>query len=121
MIRLIEGLPDNVLGFEAVGKVQEDDYKSVLDPAIDAALENRDKIRFLYLLGNEFTGYSGGAMWEDTKVGVSDWTKFEKIALVTDHKGYRDGANAVGWMIPGGFRTFSVADLALAEAWVAAE
>lgn len=66
----------------------------------------------------ENEGYSGGAMWEDSKVGFGHWTKFERIALVTDHAGYRDGANAVGWMIPGGFKTFSVAELDAAKAWV---
>ena len=119
MIRLIDNLPENVVGFEAVGEVTTGDYKSVLDPALDAALETHDKVRLLYVLGDEFTGYSGGAMWEDTKVGVSSWTHYERIALVTDHKGYRDGANAVGWMIPGKFKTFGVADLVEARAWVA--
>jgi len=118
MIRLIDNLPDNVIGFEAIGEVHAGDYETVLDPAVDEALRTYDKIRFLYVLGNEFTGYSGKAMWEDTKVGLDHWTKWERIALVTDHMGYRDGANAVGWMIPGGFKTFSVADLDLAEAWV---
>lgn len=119
MIRLIDGLPDSVIGFEAVGEIRAGDYKDVLDPAIDAVLATHDKVRFLYLLGADFAGYSGGAMWEDTKVGFDHWTKWEKIALVTDHKGYRDGANAVGWMVPGEFKTFAVADLAGAEAWVA--
>lgn len=118
MIRLIDGLPGNVIGFEADGEVGADAYESVLDPAIDAALETYDKVRFLYVLGNEFTGYSGGATWEDTRVGMSHWTKWERIALVTDHSGCRDRANAGRWRIPGGFKTFPVADLDIAEAWV---
>ena len=119
MIRLIDGLPDNVIGFEAVGEVRAGDYKSVLDPAVDAVLATHDKIRFLYVLGDEFDGYSGGAMWEDTKVGVSHWSKWDKIALVTDHTAYADGVKAFGWMVPGEIRIFSVADLDDAKAWVA--
>lgn len=38
MIRLIDQLPDNVIGFEAVGEVRASDYDTVLDPAVDAAL-----------------------------------------------------------------------------------
>ena len=119
MIRLIDGLPDNVIGFEAVGEVRAGDYKSVLDPAVDAALVGRDKIRLLYVLGDDFDGYSGGAMWEDTKIGVSHWSKFEKIALVTDHKGYEDGVNAFAWMMPCELKVYAVAGRADAEAWVA--
>lgn len=106
----------DVIGFEAVGEVSANDCKSVFDPAIDTALETHDEVRFLFLLGTEFTGFTGGAMWEDTKAGVARWTKFEKIALVSDHSGYRDGDNPLGWIIPGGFKTFSVADLDKAEA-----
>lgn len=119
MIRLIDGLPDNVIGFEAVGEVRAGDYKSVLDPAVDAALENHDRVRLLYVLGDDFDGYSGGAMWEDTKIGMSHLSKWEKIAIVTDHKAYQDGIKAFGWMIPGEVKVFAVADLTNAEAWTA--
>jgi SpoIIAA-like len=119
MIRLIEGLPANVVGFEAVGELEATDYKAVLDPAIDAALAAHDKIRFLYVLGNEFDGYSGGAMWEDAKVGISHWSKWEKIALVTDHTAYVDGIKAFSWMMPGEVKVFSTANLDEARTWVA--
>ena len=35
MIRLLSPMPVGVLGVEAVGDVEEDDYKSVLDPAVE--------------------------------------------------------------------------------------
>jgi hypothetical protein len=85
----------------------------------DEALTTHDKIRFLYVLGEDFDGYSGGAMWEDTKVGVSHWSKWDKISLVTDHTAYADGVNAFGWMVPGEIKVFSVAELDDAKVWVA--
>ena len=117
MIRLIGDLPDNVIGFEAVGEVRAGDYDSVLDPAIDAALQTHDKIRLIYVLGDDFDGYSGGAMWEDTKVGLAHLSRWEKIAIVTDHSLYKDGVKAFGWMIPGQVKVYAVADLAEAKAW----
>lgn len=119
MIRLIEGLPSDVVGFEGVGEVRSDDYTSVLDPAVDAAVAAHDRVRLLYILGNDFDGYSGGAMWQDTKVGVAHWSKWEKIALVTDHTVYADGVRAFSWMVPGEVRVFSTADLDDAKSWVA--
>lgn len=118
MIRVIEGLPDSVVAVSGVGEVSSDDYVSTLDPAIDAALEKYDKIRLLYVLGDDFDRYSGGAMWQDTKVGLSHWTSFEKIAVVTDEDWIENGVKAFGWMIPGEVKTFDDDDLDEAKAWI---
>jgi hypothetical protein len=119
MISMIQDLPEGVIGFEAVGEVQGSDYTNDLAPAIDAAVADGKKLRMLYLLGNQFTGYSGAAMWEDTKLGMSHLTAFEKIAVVTDTAWIGDGVKAFGWMIPGDVRVFPTADLDAAKAWVA--
>ena len=118
MIRLIDGLPDNVVGLEAVGDVSAGDYKDVLDPAVAAALASSDKIRLVYVLGAEFSGYTGGAMWEDAKIGMSHLSRFDKIALVTDHKGYTDAVKAFGWLMPGEVEAFAVDARDAAIAWV---
>ena len=81
-----------MIGFEAVGEVTAGDSASAIDPAVDAVLESHDDVRFLYVLGDGFSGYSGGAMWEDAKVVFSHWSKWTRIALVTDNEAYRDGS-----------------------------
>ena len=119
MIRMLSGLPDNVVGFEAVGEVRRSDYTDVLLPALDDALRDHRRIRLLYVLGAEFTGYSGGAMWQDTKLGLEHLRAWEKIAVVTDTGWVRDGVKAFGWMLPGEVKTFRLTDQVAAEAWVA--
>lgn len=118
MIRLIEGLPDDVIGLEAVGEVRAGDYTSVIDPAVDAALEANDKVNLLYVLGPEFQGFSGGAMWEDAKVGMSHLNRWNRVCIVTDHKAYAEGSKLFGWMFPGGFKVFPVAEEAAAREWI---
>ena len=117
MIKLIDNLPDNVIGFEAVGEVDARDYKSTLDPAVDAALENNDKLRLVYVLGKDFDGYSGGAMWEDTKLGVSHWGAWEKIALVTNKDWVDDAIKFMGWMVPGEIQVYPTEEVDAAKAW----
>lgn len=119
MIELLEDLPDAVLGFEAIGEVEADDYENVLVPAVEAALEDNDKIRLLYLLGDRFEGYSAGAAWEDTKVGFEHIRNWERLAVVTDADSIRHGVKAFGWMIPAEVRVFATADRDQAEAWIA--
>lgn len=119
MIQRIEGLPANVVAFEAVGEVDANDYHTVLEPAVEDALSSNDKVRFLYVLGSSFDGYSGGAMWEDTKVGVGHWTRWEKIALVTDDQAYHHAVKAFAWLVPGKVRLFTLSELDSAKEWVA--
>ena len=95
------------------------DYRDVLLPALDDALTDHQRIRLLYVLGTDFKGYSGGAMWQDTKLGFEHLRAWEKIAIVTDTGWVRDGVKAFGWMVPGEVRTFPIAHRAAAETWVA--
>lgn len=39
--------------------------EQVLIPAIEQLLEQHSKIRLLYVLGSELSGYSAAAMWDD--------------------------------------------------------
>jgi len=120
MIETIPGLPENVVGFEAVGKVSADDYKDVLIPTAEAALKKGGKVRLLYVLGERFEEISPGAMWQDTKLGVEHLGSWEKMALVTDVDWIGHTVKAFGWMMPGEVRVFPVAERADAEAWARA-
>jgi hypothetical protein len=119
MIDVLTDLPPNVLGFEAVEHVSGDDYREVLEPAVARALQENDKLRLLYVLGEKFEGYSAGAAWQDTKLGISHWNAWERIALVTDRALIRDAVRAFAWMVPGEVRVFAV-DEGEARSWVTA-
>jgi hypothetical protein len=119
MIRLLDDVPANVLGVEATGTVTDEDYESVLVPAVRARLDAGEKLRFVYVLGAGFDGWTMGAMWEDAKLGVGDLTKWEKVAVVTDKDSIRHMVKAFGWMMPGDARVFELDELADATAWAA--
>ena len=46
----------------------------------DDRLSRHDKIRLLYVLGSEFTGYEAEAMWDDTKLGLKTFNSYERMA-----------------------------------------
>lgn len=118
MIRLLTDLPEGVVGIEAVGHVEADDYANVVEPAVRAALEHSDKVRLLYVLGEGFEGYSAAASWEDAKLGIGHWSAWEKIAIVTDRGWIRDALKAFGWMFPGEVKVFAAGDQPAATAWL---
>lgn len=118
MLQPIAGLPDQVVALKAIGEVTDDDYEQVLDPAIAAGLAKHEKIRLLYVLGEDFTGYQAGAVWEDAKLGLRTFTSYEKIAVVTDADWVRRGVSAFGWLIPGAVKVFSDKELDEAKTWI---
>lgn len=118
MIELIPGLPDGVVGLKALGEVEDDDYEDVIIPAVDAALEGRDKVRLLYVLGPEFEEYEGDAMWEDAKLGMHHMFDFERVGVVTDVTWIARGVRWFGFTIPGKVKVFPMADLDAAKTWI---
>ena len=55
MIELIQGLPDAVVGLQAVGEVESADYKTIAAPEVEAALKRHPKIRLIHVLDDRFT------------------------------------------------------------------
>jgi hypothetical protein len=119
MIRVLEDVPANVVAVEASGTVTEDDYESVLVPAVEARTKANEKVRFLYVLGEDFDGWTFGALWEDARLGTREFRAWDKVAVVTDKDWLKHMVNAFGWMIPGEVRVFGLAALDDAKAWVA--
>ncbi len=119
MLTMISGLPDNVIGVEAAGKVTDHDYDAVLVPAVESKRAAHKQIRMLYVLGADFDGWSMGALWEDGKLGLSHPRMWEKVAFVSDEERVNHMIKAFGWMVPGEVRVSALAALDDAKSWVA--
>jgi hypothetical protein len=117
-LELLKDLPDEVVGVRAVGEIDDDDYEDVLEPAIKDCLSRHEKVRLLYVLGPEFTGYEADAVWADTKLGLKTFTDYERMAIVTDTAWLRRTVKAFGWLIPGEVKVFPYDQIAAARSWV---
>jgi hypothetical protein len=120
MLKAMTGLPPGVLGFEVHGELHGDDYRQVLLPAIEATIQQGHKVRVV-LVFERFDGPSGGALWQDLKLGVEHLTHWERIALVTDIDWMTHLTALFGWMTPGELKRFPLAERDAAIAWAAAE
>lgn len=118
MIEVITGMPDNVLGLRATGKVTGEDYEKVLIPAVEERLRRHQKIRLLYHMGPDFVGFTPAAMWDDARVGVQHIASFEKIAVVTDLDWVIKAVKIFSFAIPSLVRTFGNGGLEEAISWV---
>jgi stage II sporulation SpoAA-like protein len=118
MLERMQGLPENVIGFEAVGEVTGADYELLLIPAIEKMLERHRSIRLLYHLGGDFTGFDAKALWDDAKVGLQHLTAWERVAVVTDVEWIRNAMKVFGFAMSGHVRVFGNGELSEARVWL---
>lgn len=118
MIEIISDMPENIVAVSASGKVTGEDYDKVLIPGLEEKLKGHKKIRLLYHLGKDFSGFTAEAMWDDTKVGIRHLTAFEKIAVVSDVEWIVGAVKVFAFVIPCPVRIFGNEGLLEAKAWV---
>jgi hypothetical protein len=117
MISLIEGLPDDVVGIVATGKVTKTDCDRVFNPAVQQTLGRHDKIRLYYEISSRFPG----AVWEDLQVAIEPSPQWTRIAVVTDVGCIRHTVNALRFLIPGDIRVFATIRAQEGRDWIAAD
>ncbi|RZU51449.1 SpoIIAA-like protein [Krasilnikovia cinnamomea] len=118
MLEPLDDLPAGVIGFRAVGELHTSDYRDVLGPAIDQVVAEGGDVRIV-LVFEKFDGVSGGAAWQDLKLGLDHLTRWKRIALVTDVDWMIHLVSLFGWMTPGDMRHFPLAERAQAVTWAA--
>ena len=115
---IIEGLPRDVVAVRAVGIITAQDYQDMLMPLVEEKLKQHDKLKCLFVLGDEYTTYSGGAAWEDTKFDLKLMRHFSSVAVVTDVGWIAKAIRMIAPLMPYEFRIFPLAELDEAKAWI---
>ncbi|WP_158967353.1 SpoIIAA family protein [Chachezhania sediminis] len=100
------------------GKVTQQDYVDILDPAVDAALAAHPGLKMLVIVAPDFDGYDMGAAWEDMRLGLSRWRGFDKIAVVTDLAWMAVAVRAAGVFMPCPVKVFDPEAVPLARHWL---
>jgi hypothetical protein len=121
MFRFIKDLPEYVVGIHAVGEVNKDDYEKVLVPRLDELVARQGEINYLLILETDVKNFTAGAWWDDLKLGLKHFTKWNKIAVVTDQKGVEWFSDLFRFFIPGKSKGFPLAKLNEAIDWISAK
>ena len=121
MIEALAGLPEGVIGFRLSGDISGDDYRAVLEPALNAAVE-AGEIRFVVAVEDDFE-MEGGAVLEDMKtglkLGVGHHSAWKRTAVVTDKEWIQKAIRLFAWMTPGEVEVFGLDRLEEAKSWAA--
>ena len=118
MLQFIKDLEPHVVGIHAIGEVTKEDMETVLMPRIDELVQRQGEINYLLVLETDVKNFTVGAWWEDLKVGLKNFTKWNKIAVVSDQKGVEWFTDAFRFFIPDKSKGFSIDQLDEAVKWI---
>ncbi|MDA6069952.1 STAS/SEC14 domain-containing protein [Flavobacterium sp. AC] len=105
MIQVLNA-PKNVVAFRALGEVTANDYKTIIAPAVKNLVEQIDEINFLFLIDTDLENFTATAWLEDAFIGLKNFGKWNRAAIVTNSEKAISFTNAFGYVVPGNFRGF---------------
>ena len=114
----LEGYPDNVVAFRAEGVITRDDYVETLIPIAEEKIRTGGKIKLFYWCGEEFKGFSAGAMWDDARFGLMHLGDFLKIAVVSDIEWVRQSVKLFAPLVRAPVPVFHNAAIEDANCWI---
>lgn len=122
MLQFINDLPDDIVGIHAVGEVTKEDIDTALIPRLDDLVKRQGEINYLLVLETNAQNFTAGAWFEDVRVGLKHFTKWKKVAVVTDQKSVEWFTNNVfTLLIPGKAQGFPLDKLEDAVRWISEE
>ena len=115
---VLGGYPDNVIALLAEGVITHGDYEETLIPIVESKIKTHGKVKLLYWCGEEFKGFSAGAMWDDARFGMIHLGDFLKIAVVSDIEWVRQSVKLFAPLIPALIQVFHNTDIEAANRWI---
>lgn len=118
MITHLTDVPANVVAFRATGEVTKDDYDKVVIPAIDALVAKQDSINFLLIVDTAMKNFTIGALLKDLGVGLKHFTKWHKMAIVSEEADVIKFTDYFSYIAPGEAKGFDHSRIEEAKQWV---
>nr|WP_321397330.1 STAS/SEC14 domain-containing protein [uncultured Desulfobacter sp.] len=115
-IQLIEVPAGTIVRLVFKDTLKKEDYEQFV-PMVEKIMESRDKIRMLIVL-RDFKGWSVGAMWEDTKFGLSHFTDIDRLAIVGDKQWEKTMAVFIKPFTTATVKYFDLKELDAANVWI---
>ncbi len=107
-----------MVAFRATGDVHKADYDNILIPAVDALVQKQGRINFMLVLDTPVSHFSIGALMKDLGVGWKHFTKWHKMAIISESGAINTFTDLFSYIAPGTSKGFTHAHLDEAIAWV---
>ena len=117
MIIQIPDVPNNMVGFRADGEVTKDDFELVKEE-VAQLVEKTGKLNYLLFLDNSPKDFTLGAWLQDALLGISNITKWNRAAIISDSEAVIKFTDVFSKLMPGEFRGYPKTEYAKAVNWV---
>ena len=121
MVERMDGMPEGVVGLRATGKLTRDDYREVLEPGLQEAVDS-GAARVVFVI-DDFEGLEPSAVLEDLKTGLRvelhDRKAWKRLAVVSKDDWIAKAMHLFAWAMPGELKVFELDQLEEAKAWAA--
>ncbi len=118
MLEIMKGFPENILAVRGTGRVSGEDYRDTLIPEALRRIKQHGSLRLYCELGPQFEGMTPGAVWADTKLGLTHWGDFGRMAVVTDVHWIADAVRLFAPLFHHPVRAFPNAESEAARTWI---
>lgn len=118
MFKIMDDLPDDVIGIEASGKITHEDYINNIIPHFESMFNTYGEIKLLYVLGDDFDGYELGALWDDATYGIRQWSNISHIAMIADEQWPHSMITMFAPLLPGEVKIYNRESLEEAKSWI---
>ena len=118
MVQLLDGFPPHVAAYEASGVVSKEEYEQVVMARVDKVAADYEQINFLVLLKTDMSNYSIGAFLDYVKISFEHFSRWNRMAIVTDEQWLRIAYRALSPLVHGEIRGYKTADFEEAKKWV---
>jgi hypothetical protein len=120
MVELLPEFPPHVAAYRASGKVHKEEYEKVVMHRVDEVAAQYGKINFLVRLETDMDNYSLPAFLNYLKVSFEHFTKWNRMAIVSDEAWVRTAYNALSPLVPGKIKSYPLNEYESARQWVSA-
>src|SRR5947208_2936371 len=86
MVELLTDFPAHVAAYRAYGTVHKKEYENIVMNRVDEVASEYGKINFLVLLQTDIWNYSFTAFIDYLKVSFEHFSKWNRMAIVTDQR-----------------------------------
>ena len=117
MIVQIKDVPNNMVAFKADGEVTKEDFE-VVKQEVASLVEATGKLNYLLFLDNSPKDFTIGAWLQDALLGISNITKWNRAAIISDSDAVITFTDAFSKVMPGEFKGYAKADYDKAVNWV---
>jgi hypothetical protein len=120
VLELMTESEGDVIAVRARGVLTEDDYRDVLVPQLEKALEAAERLRVLFLMEETFRGWNARAAWRNTCLDLRHRRDFDKVAIVGPPTWEEWCAKLSNLLITGEIKIFTRDELSDAWTWLRA-